>query len=93
MILWQLETSWPGENRPLIFGSGFKEHRRRIGAVWALQFIGLGGDPAAWIPFWSRPMSYRDLEMAAWQGLGDFRSVTLVHTEQRPTGQLLNPDA
>jgi hypothetical protein len=70
MILWQLKTSYIGENR------GFEEHRRRIGASWALQFIGLGGDPAAWIPFWSRPISHTDLEIAESQGLGDFRSVS-----------------
>ena len=79
MILCEFERSYVAENR------GFEEHRRRIGASWALQFIGLGGDPAAWIPFWSRPMSPSDLGMAERQGLGDFRSITGARTEQRPS--------
>jgi hypothetical protein len=92
MILWQLETSWVGENPPFRFGADFEEHRRRIGASWGLQFIGLGGDPAAWIPFWSRPITHMDLGMAEGQRLGDFPSVTQVRTEQRPSEQLFNPD-
>jgi hypothetical protein len=58
MILWELRE--------------FKEHRLRIGAVWSLQFIGLGGDPATWTPFWRHPLGWRDLGTAERQRLGDF---------------------
>jgi len=49
----------------------YEMHRLRIGTEWAEQFTSMGGDPAAWARFSRDPMSWRDLELAEIEGLGD----------------------